>query len=390
MAKFRIGEKVSMMQLKNYRIAILIFLGFAQVTTAQVVVPVFDIELATLIGVQTKLVTNGLNANGSQVSTAVANSQKAITEIINQVAETDIDTQAKRYLMEEKRINAETYGRNYGGRVKPACGVYKRSKSMTIGQASKKDIYKSTQKITSNHLERNRYASPTEPVLSSSANKIFAQFKEIDDYVKARNEKDKGSLIDPAFSGLSTKPNAKGNSEYSLEVARKNYIISPFPDRLPSNYDEVKQPAASVIPNAVAKIKIERLKEASTKINRILSNRATVYDDSWANSWYSAGADGINMKALTFGKDGAQGWYSTLETANRYRIMNPDWIQYTSATAKELALSRDSNLMTAQVLATLQEMLILLADISETSAQHYALDVENYGRDDSLSILRKQ
>lgn len=384
------GGKVSMMQLKNYNfiLAILIF-SISISVNAQVVVPVYDVELGTLISLQTKTLANGINSNGTQVATSVANSQKAITEIINQVAENDVDTQAKRYLMDQKRINAEKYSGNYGARVKPACGVFQRSKSMMIGQASKKDVYKFTQNVTLNHLERNRYASPTEPVQSTSANKIFAQFKVINDYVKNRNEKDKGSLIDSAFSGLSTKPDAKGNSEYSLEVARKNYIISPFPDRLPANYDEVNQPAATVIPNAVAKIKIERIKEAATKVNRILSNRATVYDDAWAKSWYSAGSDGINMKALTFGKDGAQGWYSTLETANRYRIMNPDWIQYTSATATGESLSRDNNLMQAQILATMQEMLILLADISETSAQHYALDVENYGRDDSLSILRK-
>lgn len=349
-------------------------------------VPTYDTIVDATIMAQSKLIVNAINSSGNVVSTSIQTSQKAVTETLNQANENEINTQAKKYALEQRRQNAELYSRSVGAKAKPSCGAFRQSKSMMAAQNTRKNIYLQTQGITQNHLERNRYASPNEPIDITSANKIFSAFKQIDEATKLKNEQDKGALIDVTNSGLSTKKDKNGQSEYLYEVTRNNYLVSPFPDKLPPNYNNPNQPASVAMANATAKIKIERLKDASAKINKILSNRASVYDDNWAKSWYSMNDDGIKMKALSFGSEGAQGWYSTLEAANRYRIMNPDWVKYTSATALPQALARDSNLMFAQSLANQHEMISLLADVSDGLAKLYALQVEQNGRNDKLSI----
>lgn len=351
----------------------------------QLQVPVQDMILNATLVEQSQMISESIKASGTQITSAINNSMKSNSELANTINEQQIETASKVFAMEQSRRNSEMYQGDFGARTKPACGEFSKSKTMMAGQVSKKNVYKLTQDITRRYLEQNRYASQSEPVNISAANKLMTQFKVIADAESARSEGDKGALVDTTFSGLSTKVDANNNSEYNLAVARNNFLLSPFPDKLSSHYDDTKQSSAVIFDNAVAKVKVERLKEAASVTNRILSNRAMVYDDNWAKQWYSAGQDGIQMKALSFGKDGAQGWYSTLETTNRYRIMNPDWITYTTATATERALSADQNLMFAQLLATNQEMMSLLADLVKMEAFHYALDVEEYGKHDKLS-----
>jgi hypothetical protein len=389
-----IGMKKSMKHLIIFKTFLVAFCipVIALPVIAQTGVPVHDtLTNQTIVSMNTNLLrqTNTIADSGNQVTAAINNLAKQNANLIGEQSKAIQESQQLVYGLEQKRRNADLYDPRLGAKVNGGCSNYYRAKTLISGQISKKQIYKRSVDLALENNERERYSSPNENVMAANSNRIINQLslmrKMRAKENKSQTNKD-GVLVETWGESLSNTPDPETKiSPYAAAVIQNTILSNPFPDRIPANYDEPNQPAAKSIQNARAMVKIERFMVADKIRMHLLSNQNPVFDKNWGRYMYSVGENGDEIKKANFGTAEKQGWAAALAASNRARAFDPDWVRYTSNSANEAALLRDNNLMMANVLLSLQELVDQESMQTKLTADMYTLLVEQYGKDDPLA-----
>ena len=354
------------------------FLLMSAMATAQMV-PVTDQGTTSAItsaagSIGTSVINlQNANASGNSATVAAINGNgKILTNINSVLANVMVGIARGQEQVKQVRQNADLYDPSMGAKAAGSCGVLSYTIATVAGKNLQTAVQAKNKTSSYTHINRSEYKNAAADDLNQD---VATNFMSVIDRERELAET-YGEVGVTDSSGLP----AKNTEAWGLLNNKMTHMAVPLSEDINPNDPDII--------NAPKYIQMERQKMVAGIINEHVADRTKVYSSEWIKDLMvslSGGEDYSGLDASVLEDiDSVVSRNDSLEILSTFRMKSPNWLLVTGGSTNEIGLARDSNIMQAQQLELLNEILKELKQGNLLLAYTYAHNIEVSGPPENL------